>query len=326
MYLQTVFLCFAAKKPPTFAAYSGSLIFPSLTNNTKAHLALMGTNLFFAINYTVIKFLINGGFIKSFGLNLVRVGVCAALLWVMFIFKPVKSKVDKKDYGRFFLCALTGIAINQLLFLKGLSLTFSIHASLLMLATPILITIFAAWILRERLTFMKILGLLLGITGAVILVSARDTTGQAINPLKGDIFIIINAISYTLYFILVKPLMQKYNPVIVIRMVFSFGLLIILPFCLKEFSEVRWEGFTTVAWINLASLVLLGTFLAYLFNVYGIKILGASIAGTYIYSQPIIAAILAMIFLGEELDMYKVAAGVLIAAGVYLSNKKVKHA
>ena len=286
----------------------------------------MGTNLFFAINYTVVKFLINGGFIKSFGLNLVRVSVCTALLWILFLFEPVKTKIEKKDYGRFFLCALTGIAINQLLFLKGLSLTYSIHASLLMLATPILITIFAAWLLREKLTILKIAGLALGITGAFILISARDTSGDAIDPLKGDIFIIINAISYTFYFILVKPLMLKYNPVVVIRMVFSFGLTIILPFCFTQFIETDFTKFTTLAWTNMALLVLLGTFLAYLFNVYGIKILGASIAGAYIYSQPIIAAVLAIIFLGEDLNVYKIAAGTLIAAGVYLSNKKVKNA
>lgn len=297
-----------------------------MNNNTKAHLALLGTNVFFAINYTVVKYLINDGYIKSFGLNLVRVGISTILLWIMFIFKPVKSKIDKADYGRFFLCALTGIAINQLLFLKGLSLTYSIHASLLMLATPILITIFAAWFLKERLTPLKITGLLLGITGALILVTARSKTGNAQNPFIGDILIIINAISYTFYFILVKPLMKKYNPIVVIRMVFTMGLFIILPFCYQQFVETVWADFTPLAWANLGILVFLGTFLAYVFNVYGIKILGASIAGTYIYSQPIIAAIIAMIVLGETLDIYKIIAGSLIAAGVYCTNKKQSHA
>ncbi len=297
-----------------------------MNNNTKAHLALVGTNLFFAINYTVVKYLINDGFIKSFSLNLVRVGVCSILLWILYIFKPVKSRIQKEDYGRFFLCALTGIAINQLFFIKGLSLTYSIHASLLMLATPILITIFAAWFLKERLTIMKIAGLTLGIIGAVILVSARSKAGTATNPFLGDIFIIINAISYTFYFILVKPLMQKYNAVVVIRMIFTMGFFIILPFCFQEFHDTVWQDFTPLAWANMAVLVLLGTFLAYVFNVYGIKILGASVAGTYIYSQPVVAAIIAMIVLGETLDIYKIVAGSLIALGVYLTNKKPQNA
>ncbi|MEX0636997.1 MAG: EamA family transporter, partial [Ferruginibacter sp.] len=104
---------------------------------TKAHLALLGTNVFFAINFTSIKYLINEGFAKPFAINIVRVGVTAILLWVLFLFKPEKSRFEKKDFGRLALCALSGVAINQLLFVKGLSLTYSIHGVLLMLTTPI---------------------------------------------------------------------------------------------------------------------------------------------------------------------------------------------
>jgi len=127
-----------------------------LTDKVKAHLALLGTNIFFAINYTSVKYLINHGLVKPFGLNLIRVGVSAVLLWIMFFFKPVKSVIHKKNYGRFFWYALSGIAVNQLLFLKGLSLTYSIHASLLMLTTPVLITFIAVWFLKERLNNYKI--------------------------------------------------------------------------------------------------------------------------------------------------------------------------
>ncbi|MDB5202132.1 MAG: hypothetical protein JWQ27_1541 [Ferruginibacter sp.] len=291
----------------------------------KAHLALLGTNIFFAINYTVVKYLINNNFVKPFSLNLIRVGVTAVLLWVLYIFKPVKAPVRREDYGRFFWCALTGIAINQLLFLKGLSLTYSIHASLLMLATPIFITIIAAWILKERLNNYKIAGLSLGIAGAVVLLMAKEIGGQAKDAVFGDVLIILNAISYAVYFILVKPLMKEYPPITVIRMIFTIGFFLILPFCWKEFTEMNWENYTGLAWLNLTLMVFAGTFLAYLFNVYGIKVLGASVAGTYIYSQPVFTAIIAMIFLGEELTIYKILAACLIAAGVYLANKSNKN-
>ena len=89
-----------------------------MQQKTKAHLALLLTNIFFAINYTAVKSLINQQLVKPFGLNLLRVGISAILLWALYIFKPVKSPIHKKDRGRFFLCALTGIAINQMLFLK----------------------------------------------------------------------------------------------------------------------------------------------------------------------------------------------------------------
>lgn len=291
---------------------------------TKAHLALLGTNIFFAINFTAIKYLVNGGFAQPFAINIIRVGISALLLWVLFIFKPVKSLILKKDIGRLFLCALTGVAINQLLFVKGLSLTYSIHAALLMLTTPILITILAAWILKERLTGLKVAGLLLGISGALILVTSKERSGYASNVVLGDLLIILNAISYTIYFILVKPLMKTYNAVVIIRVVFTIGFFMMLPFCWQEFNEIPWESFTVTAFINLTLIVITGTFLAYLFNVYGIKILGAGMAGAYIYSQPFFAAAIAMLFLNEGLTLTKIAAAVFIFLGVYLSNKKKK--
>jgi drug/metabolite transporter (DMT)-like permease len=297
-----------------------------LHQKSKAHLALLFTNIFFAINYTAVKYLINHGLVKPFGLNLLRVGISVILLWGLFIFNPVKSVIRKKDISRFFLCALTGIAINQLLFIKGLSLTYSIHASLLMLTTPILITFIAAWFLQEKLNGFKILGLALGIAGAIVLITARENSGNARQVLYGDLLIIVNAISYTVYFILVKPLMKDYKPITVIRMIFTMGFFMILPFCWKEFTEVPWNLYDATSLSLLASIVFGGTFLAYILNVYGIKILGASVAGTYIYSQPLFAAVIAVLFLKEELSMYKIIAAVFIFAGVYLANKTTDNA
>ena len=297
-----------------------------VTIKTKAHLALLATNIFFALNFTAVKYLLNGGFLKPFGLNLIRVGVTAFLLWVLYLFAPLKTQILKKDYGRFVLCAIAGIAINQLAFIKGLSLTYSIHASLLLLVTPIIITFIAAWVLKEKLTPNKIIGLCLGIGGASILILAKEKAGNPGNVLVGDLLIVLNAVSYAFYFVLVKPLMLKYNPIAVLRYVFTIGFFIILPFCWTEFVEIKWISYGVHEYFALAFVVILGTFCAYLFNIYGIKILGASIAGNYIYSQPFFAAAMAIGFLGEDLAAYKILAGVLIFAGVYLANKQIKNA
>lgn len=288
----------------------------------RAHLALLFTNLFFAINFTAVKFLINSGLIQPFGLNLLRVAGTVILLWIFAVLnRGKKYKIERSDLPRFALCALTGIAINQLLFIKGLSLTSSIHASLLMLATPILITIIAAWLLKEKMTIYKIIGLGLGVTGATILIQLRSKAGEGSNMLLGDILVIINAVSYTFYFILVKPLMEKYSPVTVIRMAFTMGLFLILPFCWNEFRAIPWQHYRTEDLLVLIEIIVGGTFLAYLFNIYGIKVLGASIAGSYIYVQPLFAAVIAAIVLGEKLSVYKLVAAACIFGGVYLARK-----
>ena len=297
-----------------------------MNKRTAAHLALLFTNLFFAINLSAVKHLTNLQLAKPFGINVIRVGVSMILFWILFLAKPVNIKIARKDIGRFVLCAITGVVINQTLFIKGLSLTYSIHASLLMLTTPILIVFIAAWILRERISFIKLSGLALGITGAAVLVIGKENSGTGNSIVLGDILIIINAISYTFYFVLVKPLMLKYDPVVIIRWIFSFGFLLILPLGWIEFTQIQWQQFTRVDYTIMALIVIGGTFFAYLFNVYGIKILGASVAGFYIYTQPFFAAIIAMLFLKEELSMYKIVAAGLIFAGVFLANKPVQHA
>ena len=297
-----------------------------MNNRTAAHLALLFTNLFFAINISAVKHLTGLHLAAPFGINLIRVSVSVILFWCMYLLKRASIKIEKKDIKRFVLCAVTGVVINQLLFLKGLSLTYSIHASLLMLTTPILIVFIAAWILDERLGIIKITGLILGIGGALILVLGKENPGQGNNILWGDVLIIINAISYTFYFVMVKPLMLKYHPLMIIRWIFTFGLILVFPFGWAEFTVIQWTQFSTIDYTCLVLVVFIGTFMAYLFNIYGIKILGASIAGFYIYTQPVFAALIAMLFLKEELSLYKMAAALCIFTGVYLANKPVKNA
>lgn len=293
-----------------------------MTDNTKAHTGLLLTNVFFGLNFTTVKHLTNNHFIGPFGINVVRVVVAVLLFWLLYLLKPGNAGIHKKDIPRFILCAITGVAINQLLFIKGLSLTYSIHASLLVLITPILITIFAAFMLREKAAASRIAGLLLGLSGALVLILNRQNSGSGSNVLLGDVFIITNAISYTFYFILVKPLMSRYNAVHVIRWIFTFGVVMVLPFGWHEFAAVNWPSFSFTEYACLALVVVFGTFFTYLFNVYGIKILGASVAGNYIYTQPFFAATIAMIFLREPLDMYKIFAAILIFTGVYLTSRK----
>ncbi len=292
-----------------------------MTQNTKAHLGLLATNLFFAINYSAIKYFTGNHYAGPFGINIIRIGISAILFWILFLCTRTKTKIPRTDLAAFLLCAFTGLAVNQMLFIKGLSLTFSIHASLLTLITPILITLIGAAILKEGITGVKISGLLLATAGAIILISAREETSTGTNVFLGDILIICSAVAYTFYFITTKPLILKYSPVDVMRWVFTFGFFMILPVCLREFSQITWHVFTFKDYLLLLLISVPGTFFAYLFNVYGIKILSASVAGAYIYSQPVFAVAIAMIFLKEQLPPQKIIAALLIFSGVYLSNR-----
>ncbi|MBS1738073.1 MAG: EamA family transporter [Bacteroidetes bacterium] len=288
----------------------------------KAHLALIGTNVFFAINYSIIKYLINNHFAGALGINLIRVTVSMSLFWILFLFRKEKTFFQKKDLKKIAICALAAIALNQLLFIKGLSYTLAIHASLLTLISPILITLMAAGMLREKISGTKIIGLSLGVLGATLLITRKSGGGSGNNILLGDAMVILSAFAYSLYFILAKPLMDKYQPIAITRWIFTFGFFMTLPLCIHDFSLIQWHQFSGNEWLLLLQVVIPGTFLAYIFNLYGMKVLSASTAGTYIYSQPIFTAIIAIIFLKETFTIFQLIAGILIFAGVYLSTRK----
>ena len=290
-----------------------------MSETRKAHIAVLLTNLFFAANLSLVKH-ISPSLVGAFGVNFFRVGIALVLFWILWAFSGRSAGIDKKDIPRFVACALTGVAINQMLFIKGLTLTSTIHAALLMLSTPMLITLFALLWLRESFTFSKGIGLSLGVAGALLLILSKDASG--ISSITGDILILINAISYAIYFILAKPLMTRYPPLHVIRWVFTFGFLLILPFSWSDVQRINWEQALFSQIMALAALVFFGTFLTYSFTTYGLKHLGAGITGSYIYTQPVFAAIIAALFLQEQFSIEKVVAASLIFSGVYLVSRK----
>jgi drug/metabolite transporter (DMT)-like permease len=291
--------------------------FVLLLNTIKAHSAVLGTNLFFAINYSLIKF-VSPSLAGPFAVTLLRSGGSLLLFWLAWFFEKGPAGIHKKDIGRFAACGILGIAINQMLFIKGLTLTSTIHASLLTLATPLLVTVFALWVLKEGFTLYKALGLLLGIGGALLLILQKQGGDSSPDYLYGDLLILLNAIAYAGYFILVKPLTEKYSPLHVVRWAFTFGCILVLPFSWKETAAIHWAAFDAAHAVALIVVVVAGTFLAYYFNAYAIDKLGPAISGTYIYTQPLFAVLIATLLLGESMTVQKILAALLIFGGVYL--------
>ncbi len=295
-----------------------------MNNTTKAHLALLGANIFYGAGFSVAKYIMPR-LIQPNGFILIRVG-CAMLLFALsyFLGKNFRTIFDKKDYPRLIACAIFGVACNQLLFFKGLELTSPIHASLMMLSTPILVSIFAAYLLKEKFTSQKYLGLALGIIGSLILVSQAAKNNLAPDPILGNLFILLNAASYAIYLVIVKPLMQKYRPIIIIRFLFFIGFWIVLPFGFHDLQQINWQEFLPQEIAAVVFIVVGITFFTYLWNIYALKILSPSTAGAYIYSQPVFSAFIAILFLGEHITLEKLIAAILIFLCVYLVSKKTK--
>lgn len=295
-----------------------------MNENQKARGAVLLGNFFFGTTVIAVKH-ISPALISPLALTAIRISVTTFLFWSLFAARPIKMGITKKDFLLLAFCAVVGITMNQTFSMRGMSLTSPIHASLLILTTPITITFLAAWLLKESLNALKLIGLFLGISGGALLVFSRDLSSIASDQQSlGDLFVIMGALSYSTYVISIKPLMAKYKAMHILQWVFLFGAFASVPLGWKDITKVAWSSFDGISWFCLAYIVLGATFFAYQLMNYGIRKLGASITGSYIYTQPFFATLASMIILHETLSLPKIGAAGLIMGGVFISNYKRK--
>lgn len=285
--------------------------------------ALLMVQILYGLNYTFAKTVMNENFVKPFALTVLRVGGAAILFWLVSVFLP-KEKIERKDYFKFFIAALFGVGINMLFFLKGVELTTPIHASAIMTITPVIILILSSFVLKEKVTILKIIGVALAFSGALALTLFGDSERSADNILLGNTFILLNALSYSVYVILIKQLTAKYHPFTFIKWLFLFGFFMVLPFGYNELQEIQWQSFTPYVSFSVLFVVVGATFGTYLLNPMALNKLKASTVGVFIYLQPVIAGLFALIMGVDSIDTLKVVAMILIFSGVYLVTLKSK--
>ena len=287
-----------------------------------AHLALFAANLIYGINYTVAKEVMPD-YIEPLGFILVRVIGAVVLFWLCYSLFYYE-KVKKGDLLKLAICGLFGVAINQMLFFEGLNLTTPINAAVIMVSNPILVLLFGIVFATERFSTKKGIGVALGALGAIVLITNGGQLSLNKGHFCGNIMVFFNASSYAVYLVLVKPLMQKYKPITVISWVFLFGILFVIPFGWSDFQAIQLATMPSGILRRVAFVVVGTTFLAYLFNIYGLKTLNPSTVSTYIYLQPVLASIVAIIASSDSLDLTKICSTVLIFLGVYLVGHKTK--
>jgi drug/metabolite transporter (DMT)-like permease len=256
-----------------------------------------------------------------------RILGASLLFWIIKSF--IKEKVDKKDFPLLILCGLLGVASNQLLFFHGLNLTSPIDASIIITAVPVMVLIFSAFLLKEKITTNKLIGITIGAVGAVLLIWYGNKA-EGTSSVLGNIYVLLNACSYALYMVLVKPLMKKYNPITIISWAFLFGFIFMFPFGIQDITTTNFEAFTLNTYLAVAFVVLGTTFLAYLFNIYALSKVSPSISGSYIYLQPVVSFIMVSLYAfvlkdneySQDINLIKIISCLMVIAGVYMISKK----
>ena len=291
-----------------------------MSKELRVHLALVTAGLIYGANYVIAK-AVMPDYIRPFGLIALRVFIAGLLFWILQgLF--IKEKITHtRDYRKFLVVAVFGAGVNMLTFFQGLNYTSAINASIIMPLVPIIVLIASYFILKERITKLKLGGIILGGMGAVLLITSRGISYENTRFI-GDVLVILNSIFYGIYLVIVKPLMLKYHPVTVIKWVFTFGFFLVLPFGFSDLFHIPWSNMPLNIWIGIIYVIVGTTFCTYLLNAWALKHTSPSVAGAYVYLQPVFATFIAVVFVSETLDWQQLLFSLLIFAGVYLVSKK----
>jgi len=277
--------------------------------------------LFYAFNFTAAKE-VTPQYIGPYGLTWYRVVVTCAIFWIIATIIGPREKVPLKELPLIALAAFCGVGFNMLTFMKGLSLTSPISASVLMVTTPIIVLVLSAIFLKERLYTSRILGILIGFSGAALLIilSNNGSSENAADPLSGNLLVFVNAISYSFYIILAKKLTSKYNVFTLMKWLYLFGVIFITPFGITEALAFDFKLASTDTILYISYVVLFATFGTYMLNIIAIRTLKPSVVAVFVYLQPLLATIIAVGLGKDGITSYKLIAGILIFSGVFITS------
>ena len=291
-----------------------------MSNRAPALLAATAATSIYGINHTLAKGLMPDH-IQPFGFIMLRVGGAAIIFWLIGLFQSDRM-IQREDISRLIAASIFGMVINMLLFFKGLSLTTPINSSVIVTLSPLLVFVLSAILIRERITWLKALGVLIGLGGAIsLIIFGKQTTFNAPNIPLGNALIIVNALSFGMYLIVVRPLTRKYKTITLMKWLFLTAFVINFPITFSEFSQVEWSNLPFSAIWRMGFVVLGTTCLTYLLNTYALRHLSASTIGVFVYLQPVIAIVYAILSGADQLTLTKILAGIAVFAGVFMVTK-----
>lgn len=296
---------------------------------SKRNIALIGAtlvSLIYGVTFTIAKDVMPH-YIDAYGFIFLRVGGSAILFWIVWLIMRMlkigpNEKIALNDFPRIIACAFFGVALNMLTFFKGLSMTSPISAAVIMVCTPLIVLILSAIIIKEKMRKRKILGILLGLFGTSFLILYGKSVENNSNVSLGNFLVLVNAVSYGYYLVIVKKLMDKYNAFTFVKWIYLFGFIMVIPFGLSQFQTVDWAILASdIVW-KIGFVVVFSTFFTYLLNLLSMRELKPTLVAVFIYLQPLFATVFAISLGKDELSWVKISSAILIFTGVYLVTDK----
>ncbi len=288
-----------------------------MPKNKSAHIAIFVANVLFGGNYVVSKVLVPD-YISPMAATTARVLFATIMFWTIALFGN-HEKVDKRDLLKLFICGQLGVTLNMFLFLKSITFTSPMDSSIIMTLTPLLVLVISAIVMKEAITRNKIIGIILGATGAILLIMSSSVHGtQGANQWLGNMLSFGSSLAYSIYLVVAKPLMEKYRPLTVMRWIFTSGALALVPLSASDLFQTHWEMFDADAIASFAFILIGATFITYLCIAYGLSKVRPTTVSIYNYLQPVIASLLTIMLGFDKLTLQTMLCAALVFSGVYM--------
>ena len=274
----------------------------------------------YGINHTVAK-MVMPIYIGSLGLVFLRVLGATIIFWTISLFFKTKP-IEKKDRLTILKCGLFGMSINIAAFIAGLDYSTPVNSSILIIISPIFVVILSFFIFKNKINFIKILGIILGFIGAMILILTADSNSSiGRNIPLGNFLFIINSISYAYYLIIVKPMAEKYDLITLFKWLFLIGLIFNFPLGINQFLDVDWASLPLWEAVLPMVFVVVGTTcMTYFLNGYALSKITSTEVAVFMYLQPIIGILFAIFTKSDTITLIMFIASMLIFTGVYLTS------
>lgn len=291
------------------------------------HLGMLAATIMWGILSPITKGVLEGGVISGLALSAIRIGG-GTILFMLASMLPSSitgdCRVDRRDLWQLFVASIIMISLNQGLFIIAIQFTTPIDTSVMTTMTPVFTLLLAAIFIRQPLTPLKILGVLMGLGGALMIAFSQTDSGIASNPILGDFLCIMAQICAAVYYIFFLKLINKYPPFTIMKWMFLFSFLTYVPCMIPFLAEVDWSALDSIDYWSLAYIIVFPTFLAYLIIPFAQRILKPTVISMYAYLQPVVSSILSTIMGLAVFGWSRIIGTLLIFTGVFLVSFAVR--
>lgn len=291
----------------------------------KGHFSLLVAYIIFGLSAPIGKSAMMDGGIDPLSLTYFRMIGGAVLFWIASLLAP-RERVDKKDMLLLLGASLFGVIINQICYIGGLSQTSPVDASLIATLGPIITMLVAAVYLKEPITLTKVLGVLVGAAGVLLLILTGMSALHGEGQLSGNLLVLASGLSFAIYLTVFRDVVRRYSSFTIMKWMFLYATLICAPLCYGHVSAIDYSSLSAATYWKIAFVVCCATFISYMLLPVGQKRLRPTIVSMYNYLQPIVSSGVAVAMGLDIFGWSKGASTVLVFLGVYIVTRSKSRA